>query len=182
MDQPIALVALQCLKCGEPVEAAADETAWACRQCGQGLALDEAMPQGLSRLDIHYAASLKPGRTGRPFWVAEGRVTVARETYGGNRSREAEAFWQTPRRFFVPAFACDLETMLNLGRGLLRQPPALTPGAAAPFQPVTVSQRDVRPLAEFIVVGVEADRSDKLKTISCRIDLDTPELWILPDV
>ena len=40
MDRPIELVPLACPKCGTAIRADVDEVAWACTQCGQGVALE----------------------------------------------------------------------------------------------------------------------------------------------
>jgi hypothetical protein len=155
-----------------------DEIAWRCEQCGQGSLLDSA--HGLSPIEMHFASGIAPNAQGRPFWVAEGRVAVQRETYKGNQSQEAQAFWSQPRRFFVPAFTCPLETLIEQGVRFLRQPPALAPGSPAPFLPVTLAPENVNDMAEFIIVGTEADRKDKLRSVHVSLALETPELWILP--
>jgi len=35
-------------------------------------------------------------------------------------------------------------------------------------------------VVEFVVLTIEADRKDKLKTVEFRLDLGEPELWVLP--
>jgi hypothetical protein len=62
----------------------------------------------------------------------------------------------------------------------LLTPPALQPGSAARFQPVTLSPGDIQALAEFIVVAIEAERSDMLKQIVVSVKMSEPVLWILP--
>jgi hypothetical protein len=117
--------------------------------------------------------------------VAEGQASVGRETYSGNQAREAQAFWGKPRRFFIPAFTCSLETLLSLGTDLLLNPPTLQlrsgeVGAPARFEPVTLHAEDVDAAAEFIIVAIEAGRRDKLKRLDLSLKLSTPCLWILP--
>jgi hypothetical protein len=161
--------------------ASLDEVAWRCEQCGSGWHLDEANAATcLAPLTVQFDARLDPRAQGRPFWVAEGRVSVQRETYSGNQSREAQEFWNQPRRFCVPAYTCPLETLVSLGAELLRKPPELRPGPPAPFLPVTLPRADVSDMAEFVVVGVEADRRDKLRSVNFRLELGSPELWIFP--
>lgn len=158
-----------------------DEMAWRCAQCGAAWALDETDAQTfLQPVAMHFSARLNPQTPGRPFWVAEGRVSVQRETYGGDQAREAQAFWSQPRRFFVPAFVCGLDEMIQLGRKLLLQPPEMVEGPPAPHHPITVSAYDVRSLAEFIVVGLEAERRDQLRRLEFNVQLQRPELWIFP--
>ena len=180
MDQPVELVPLLCLKCSTPIPASADESAWVCAQCGQGMLLDPKI--GLVPLDVHYAAGILPNTPGKPYWVADGQVTLSRESYGsgGKEGREAELFWSQPRRFFLPAFAASLEALLSQAIQMLLQPPPLQNGPAARFESVTASVEDVQPAAEFIVMAIEAGRKDKAKKIDFALKLSHPELWILP--
>jgi hypothetical protein len=178
MNMPV-LQPLQCLKCQTALPAEPDEVAWLCPTCGQAALLDEKQPAGLAPLEIHFANDIRPGQKGRPFWVAQGVVVVQRETYSGDESRQALEFWQKPRTFFVPAHACELEQLISLGLQLLKQPIAMMPGQVAPFLPVTLSPADVRPMAEFIIMGLEAERRDMLKSVGIQLNLAAPSLWVL---
>jgi len=178
MDQPVELIPLTCPKCATPIPAQPEEIAWACSGCGEGLVLN--LEKGVSLMRMHYQAGLDPNGTGRPFWVVEAQVAVSRQTYSGNQAAEAAQFWSQPRRFFIPAFACPLETVLTLGPQMLLQPPELKEGPRAPFAPVTVAIHDVQPMVEFIVVAVEAGRKDKLKQVQVEVKPSEPALWILP--
>ncbi len=176
--QDVHLQPLTCLRCQTPLPANADEVAWVCPACGQGQIL---YPNGkFSPLEIQYSAQITPGKSGRPFWVAGGTAVLQRQTFRGNRAQEMQAFWQNPQRFFVPAYHLPLQQVIELGAQLLLNPPALQAGPAAPFQAVQVPPGDVHPLAEFILLGIEADRKDALKTLNFTLDLERPQLWILP--
>jgi len=179
MIAPVKLIPLKCVRCATPVPASPGQVAWVCEQCGQGLLLDE--DQGLSPLDIHYNAGHPQGKTGNPYWVARGMVSVRRETHESffDRDRESAEFWSKPHQFFVPGFDCNLDRSIQLGISLLRNPPLLRPGSSFPSSPVTLSREDVMPLAEFIVMAIEAERKDNIKTISFSLDLSEPVLWIL---
>ncbi|MEW5867890.1 MAG: hypothetical protein AB1894_01335 [Chloroflexota bacterium] len=180
MDKPIDLVPLVCFKCSTPVPAEIEEVAWVCPQCGQGLSLHQE--KGLAPLEVKYAANIPANSVGKPYWVAEGQVALQRESYGsaGRQDSEAHQFWSQPRRFYVPAFTCSLENLLNLGTRLLLQPPGLQEGPPAHFEPVTLPVDDVAPTAEFIVMAIEADRKDKLKKVEFSLKLGPVVLWILP--
>jgi hypothetical protein len=178
MGAPIELVPLLCIKCEAPLPAEPNEIAWVCTRCGQGMLLDES--RGLLPLHVQYAAGITPDATGRPFWVADGQVSLQRELYSGNKSAEAQLLWAQPRRFTIPAYTCPLDTLLQIGPQLLLKPPALQSGPAVRFQPVTLSPGDLQALAEFIVVAIEAERSDMLKQIEVAVGLGEPVLWILP--
>ncbi|GAB4581335.1 MAG: hypothetical protein Fur0022_40820 [Anaerolineales bacterium] len=176
----VELIALKCFKCETPIPAAPDEIAWVCQRCGQGLMLDEV--KGVASQAFHFAAGIQPGKKGSPFWVVGGNLRLNRQTYASfsKKDDEAAAFWSVPRQFFIPAYACTLEAMVEAGVALLRNPPRLSEGGPAPFLPVTVAPQDIYPLAEFIVLAIEAERKDNIKQIDYSLELRTPELWVLP--
>lgn len=178
MDQPVKLMPLLCPRCQVPILAVQDEAAWVCSGCGQGVYLEET--EGLKPVEVHYADSIQPGRTGRPFWVADGKVTLNRQTYSGNQDREAQSFWSQPRRFFIPAFECKMDTLLESGITGLAQPPACQDGPLVSFLPVVLAPQDIQAAADFIVVAIEAGRKDKMKDIQFTLELTQPVLWILP--
>lgn len=183
---PIRLVPLLCAKCRAPVPARPDELAWVCEQCGQGLLLEPSPTPGPDEsatraLDIFFSNAINPGQKGRPFWVTRGQVTLTdRQTYKGDEGRAAREYWATARLFYVAAWETSLDEIIALGVSLLARPQGLEPGSPVPFLPVVTSPADVRALAEFMVVSVEADRRDALKTIQYDLKLDPLQLWILP--
>lgn len=181
MAQPIELVPLVCLKCNSRLPARLDESAWVCEQCGQAQSLDEIL--GLERQDIHYAADIPPGSKGKPYWVVEGKAMLKRETYdrGDKEAQQARLFWEQPHRFYIPAYACSFSELLDKGVRLVIQPPDPHPGGAAPFEAVTLPYRQIRPLAEFIVMAIEAGRKDQLKQLDFLLELSMPALWVLRD-
>jgi hypothetical protein len=179
MTTSVELVLLKCIKCEMAVEAAEDEVAWACANCGQGLLLEDG---GLGPLAVHWAAAAPGSRDFQwhPFWILSGTVAFAkRQTYG--RSGQADPLWREPRRFYVPAFPAPLAELERIGGHLTRQQPALPPGPAmGQVQRCTLLPYDARRVAEFIVLTIEAARKDKLRAIGFELLLGAPELWMLP--
>ncbi len=176
----VHLVPLVCVKCRQPIVAQPDEVAWVCQTCQTCNLLGQ---DGLVReQEIAYSSQLTSGGRGRPFWVAQGKVTISdRQTYKGNEGKESAAFWSEPRLFFIPAYQAGLADLVAQGMTLLRQPPQEpAPGGAAPFLPVVTSPQDIVPLAEFIVLAIEADRRDALKSVNFNVQLESPRLWVLP--
>lgn len=172
------LVPLLCVRCNNPLPARPGEVAWVCPQCQRGQILYKS--DALVPIDINFHASIPAGAAGKPYWVVSGQARLARQTYSGNKQDEALRFWSTPRTFFIPAFPCPLETLIELGPRMLLNPLALQNGPAVRFESITVAQDDLVPLAEFIVMGIEAARQDKLKELSIQLELGSPVLWILP--
>jgi hypothetical protein len=176
---PVELVPMFCTKCQSPVQAYPDEVAWVCPQCQQGLLLSDV--HGLDTLLVHFSSTLTPPKAGFPYWVAMGQVnTLERMTFRGDESAAMFGFWQSPHSFFVPAFTVPLDQLVEFGSRLLKQPPSLQPGSPTAFQPVTLRPSDMQPVAEFIVLAIEAERRDQLRTLNFNLSLGAPELWILP--
>jgi len=144
------------------------------------MVLDEA--HGLVPLDIHYSADIPQNSTGKPYWVADGQVTMERTTYGygGEHEEAARQFWAQSRQFFVPAFQASLDSLLKVAKTMLVNPPRLRSGSATPFESVTLYRQDVLAAAEFIVIAIEAERTDNLKSIDFELKLSDLVLWILP--
>jgi hypothetical protein len=175
----VALIPMLCIRCQQMIPAQPDEVVWVCQNCGQGMVLSNE--HGLLAQAIHYAPGIPANTPGKPVWVASGQVAIQRDTYQGNDARDMEQFWSQPRWFFIPAYALNLDQLAEAGVGMLRSPLALQEAPApAPFLAVTVPPEDVRPLAEYILLAIEAERRDKLRSLSFTLQLSQPELWIFP--
>ncbi len=183
-QKPVQLIPLLCCKCRYPVNAQVNEVAWVCEQCGQGLLLDDTPEPGTGAtnpLDIFFSSAIPQGKNGRPYWVASGKVEIQqRLTYKGNAQNDAARFWSVPRLFYVPAWEAPLEEVIAGGVYMLKSPTAMEPGSRTPFLPVVSLPEDMHALAEFLVVSIEAERSDAMKRIDFSLRLEPPQLWILP--
>ncbi len=178
MAGTVELVPLICLRCSTPVPARPEEMAYVCTNCGQGMALH--MGEGIQPVDVFFHREIMSNQIGRPFWVADGRVQVDRQMYSGDNDRQAQEFWDQPRRFFVPAYTLPLENLLEIGAKMVKQPPKLEAGPASQFTTVSLPRADVAAVTEFIVMEVEAERRDKLKEVHLQVDLGETVLWVLP--
>lgn len=175
----VTLIPLLCPKCKAPINAQVDELAWACEQCGQGMIIDAR--QGAKPQSIFFSVDVKPGQKGHPYWVSRGQVSLAfRETYKGDEGKAARAFWAEPRLFFIPAWECTLDEVISIGTALLKNPAGIQTGSPVPFLPVVASPNDINALAEFLIFSIEAERRDALKSVKFDLNLDPPQLWILP--
>ena len=179
MTQPVRLIPLLCPHCQTPIPAQPDEVAWVCGNCQKGALLDEK--KGAVPLNVFFHASLAAGKKGAPFWVTRGKVTFQeRITYRGDEQKAMQDFWAEPRLFAIPAFALPLEEAIAMGVQFLHQPIPMEMGKPAPFPPIVVPPQDVHPLAEFIVMSVEAERKDALKHLKFTLTLEPLQCWILP--
>jgi hypothetical protein len=178
LDQQIELIPLLCVRCKTPIPADLDQTAWVCASCGQGMALD--LQRGLAAQEVFYLAGIPPGQTGKPYWAAQGQVSLSRQTYRGNDQTAAATYWAQPRLFFIPAWNISVEEKIAAGRRMMDNPPVLQQGPAVRFEPVTLLRDDIQAATEFVVMMIEAARADKLRELKFDLKLSRPALWILP--
>ena len=179
MTKAIELIPLSCVQCNYPIPAEDQQVAWVCSQCSTGMILEE---QGLEKMDFHYHQGIRSGQTGKPFWVLNARVNLDRKVYNtfGKKDKDAKAFWGQDRMFFLPAYDCSVEEMVEIGKAYLRNPLQLADGESAAHLPVTMGKEDIKSIAEYLVMAIEADRRDDVKQVTFQISLSDPVLWILP--
>ncbi len=176
------LLALRCPSCTQPLAPGAEDVVMMCGNCGTAVSMDEA---GLQPVAVNFAAP-KQEQVGAwlPFWVYNGRVSLQkRESQGGYQTKQAEQFWQEPHRFLVPAWELSVRDAREMGSNLLKNPPVLQAvprPQTAVFTPATVTAEDARKLMEFIVLTIEAERSDWLKELQFTLQTDPAELWAIP--
>ncbi len=177
----VQLVRLTCVKCNTPLPAEETDIAWVCANCEQGMLLT---PTGLAPITVRWAAAKSGAANLRwlPFWSFTGAVRFNQRLNFGGRS-EADALWQQPQRFFVPAYPCSLPDLQAMGAALLKRRLNPTPGptpAGGQLAHCTLFPADAKQAAEFVVLTIEAERKDKLKKIEFTIEATEPELWLLP--
>ena len=178
MTGPIELVPLECRRCRSRLPAEPAEVAWLCSSCGQGQRLDEKAE--LQTVDVRFAKA-REGQPVRwlPFWVMPARVQIVeRSSYG--RDQAPDPRWAEPQQFVLPAFDTLPEEAGKWGARFLREPVRLEAGPAEALSGVTVTPEEAQALAEFVVLTIEAERRDKIKSVRALLDFGEAELWCLP--
>lgn len=180
MTSPIQLLQLKCIHCQTPLSANEEEVAWLCAQCGKGTQLTSS---DLAPVKLVWVASRPNVTTARwhPFWVFVGKVNFTRrETYDGGE--EPNPLWNSPARFYIPAFTTNIDLVESLGAALTKSQSNFKPATAvSPFNDCTLLPEDAWTAAEFVVLTIEAERKDMLRHVEFIIaERTTPELWLLP--
>lgn len=178
------LLALRCPQCDTWLQPQQLDMVLPCPTCRTAVFLQET---GLTALPTTYAAPLDgSATTWLPFWRFLGRVHIERREIqggGGGSQREAADLWATPRHFFVPAWELPAHRAREMGSRLVnRQPTFQTIDQPEPplFQPATLAPADAQKLLELIILTIEANRSDWLRNLQFRLELNSPDLWLLP--
>jgi len=178
------LLALRCPACNHPLTPENDHIVVACEGCHAAVHIGD---EGLSQMPVHYAAPQGAAQVSRwlPFWVFRGRVHInRRETQrGGSGREEAERLWGEPRDLYVPAWELSLRTAQDLGSRMIQEQPvyeSVSPPAEVRLAAVTLTPQDAHKMLEFIVLAIEARRSDWLKSLDFHLEVGEPALWALP--
>lgn len=166
------------------------DRALACPQCHAHMTLDNE--SGLNLIDVSYATPSSGQRnikSWEPIWVFYGSVDMSgRIARKANRksAHGAEQLWEQPRNLFVPAGNISEDQLREEGMRLIESQPELipleteSPPDAHPFAVAILSAQDAHELLDFLVLGLEAKRSDILKKIKFSIDVHPPTLWAAP--
>jgi hypothetical protein len=104
-----------------------------------------------------------------------------RQSFGGRT--DPDKLWDTPQRFFIPAWELPLKELEDMGAALLKRGLRPAPGpapAGGALSACSLFPEDAVQAAEFVVLTIEAERRDKLKRIEFKIEASAPELWLLP--
>lgn len=179
------LLLLRCPKCAHALASGNDDVVVQCANCRAAIAIDDSGPRLLA---AQYVAPTRPEvETWLPFWVYRGKVTIqSRKTQGGRSAeKDALAFWEQPKRVYIPAWGWELAEARDLIRDLLEKQPflqAITPPDGAAFVPAALRPEDGRKLLELVVVSIEAGRNDWLESLDYDLRLESEALWLLPAV
>lgn len=177
------LLLLRCPRCNHALSPGQNDQVVQCPNCRAAVAINE---DSLALLPVQYAAPAAPNPPAwLPFWVYLGRVTIVQRKTQGGRSAEkdAQAFWEQPRRVCIPAWAYELIEARDLVQTLLEEQPvleAVAPPEDAAFEPTVVTPADARKLLELVIVSLEAQRNDYLESFDFDLNLESEALWLLP--
>jgi predicted RNA-binding Zn-ribbon protein involved in translation (DUF1610 family) len=177
------LLLLRCPRCAHALAPGQEDRVFQCPNCRGAIAIDESR---LSLMAAQYAAPVRiDPQAWLPFWVYRAKVSITlRKTQGGRSAeKEAQAFWDQPRRVYIPAWEYELADARDLCRHLLEQQPFLegiTPPESALFQPAVLTAEDARKLLDLVIVSIEANRKDWMEYLEYDLRLDSEALWLLP--
>ena len=178
------LVALRCPECNQTLAPENDHIVVACERCHTAVHIGD---EGLTRVPVHYAAPRPEAQATHwlPFWVFHGRVHLTQRVTqdSGSGQTEAERLWGEPCSLYVPAWELSLKQAQEIGSRMIQSQPVYEP-VAQPAQvrltPVTLTTDDALKMLEFIVLAIEARRSDWLKSLDFHLDVGQAALWALP--
>lgn len=135
---------------------------------------------GLARMASNLAKTISDTLRieSKPEKDGEDQGSLEEKLYSAND--DSSEFWNKPKTFFIPAFDCTLEDSAAWGALFLQSPVEFDEGRPRPMEPVTINKKDASALAEFVVLSMEANKQDKLRSVEFTLKLDDLILWVIP--
>jgi len=185
----IQLVPLRCPRCTRPLAAGEGEHLLAhCEDCGTCCEVVQGV--SLPRERTVYRPRSGTATEFAPFWRFDARVEIyQRETAGVGQF--LKDFFNLGRgdsnsqvRFFVPAFEVNLEAFKALGLRMLKLGmDRLEPWEDAPrlpIRPAAMSMDEASRTLEFLILTIEAQKSDMMVQLNFRVDILESGLALVP--
>lgn len=179
------LKALTCAKCGSGLVVEVNDNITYCTSCGSGFEINEGK---LQPIEINFAAAAIRGDgevVYKPFWFIKAHVDIQerkasgnffKNLFGGSGENAAGDL-----AFYIPAFYCPLESMKNLATQFTVKNPVASPQKYnTKLVGFAYGKEDAKKLAEFILISLEAEKSDTMKTFKYNITFNEMEILGIP--
>ncbi|MBS1493540.1 MAG: hypothetical protein JST55_08515 [Bacteroidetes bacterium] len=176
------LVAIKCKSCDSGLVVSLNDNITYCQSCGSGW---EIIDGELHPIEINFAAAAMRGDgelVYKPFWLVTANINILeRESSGGffsNLFGGSKEQTSGTIKFYIPAFTCELEKMKNLALAFTSSNPVASPQKFnTRLVGFNYGKEDAKKLAEFLLITIEAEKSDTIKTF--RYDMNFEKLEIL---
>jgi hypothetical protein len=178
------LVAVKCKNCGSGLVVEVNDNITYCTSCGSGF---EIIDGELQPIEINFAAAAirdEGEMVYKPFWLVKTDVNILernasgaflKNLFGGNSSSSGSI------NFYIPAFFCPLETMKNLATQFTAKNPAASPQKYnVKLTGFAYGKEDAKKLSEFILISLEAEKSDTMKTFRFNMKFNSLEILGIP--
>ena len=180
------LLLLRCPVCQEPLKPADRDVYLSCTNCHEIIQLDDRT--GISQAAVNWAMPTDTSRVTDwlPVWVTHGRVNITtRATQGTNNKalKESQAMWAHPRALYAPAWELPIPQSRKLGSHLIESQPNWVKGsrpADVVMTAANITPNDAHQLIQLIILTIEAERKDWMKSLAFNVEAPAPELWVVP--
>ena len=178
------LTAIHCKNCGSGLVVELNDYATYCGSCGSGF---EIIDGELYPIEVNFAAPAIRGDGEiiyKPFWLVKTTVEIlARQATGGfftnlfgsNNSNSGNI------TFYIPAFYCPLDVTKNLAQTFTMKNPVSSPQKFnSKLVGFAYGKDDAKKFSEFVLISIEAEKKDTMKTFEYRIDYNAFEILGIP--
>lgn len=179
------LEAVKCKKCDSGLVVEVNDNIVYCSSCGSGY---EIIDGELIPIEINFAAAALRAEGEmiyKPFWLIKTNVEILERKAGGNflKNLFGGSNEQTSGEiiFYIPAFHCFLEVMKDLSTQFTMKNPVASPQKYnTKLVGFAYGKEDAKKLAEFILISLEAEKSDVMKNFQYRLNFLSFEILGIP--
>lgn len=179
------LEAVKCKKCDSGLMVEVNDNIVYCSSCGSGF---EIINGELVPIEINFASAAIRGEGEmiyKPFWLLKAHLNIAERKASGNFLKNifggSNDNTSGNITFYIPAFYCSIEAMKNLATQFtIRNPVASPQKYNTKLVGFAYGKEDAKKLAEFILISMEAEKSDTMKSFNYDMKFDNMEILGIP--
>ncbi|MEO6695542.1 MAG: hypothetical protein ABIY50_09075 [Ignavibacteria bacterium] len=179
------LEAVKCRSCGSGLIIEVNDNIVYCSSCGSGF---EILNGDLIPIEINFAAAAIPSEGEmiyKPFWLIKVNVNILERKAKGeflkNLFGSSGEMTSGDITFYIPAFYCPLDTMKEFATQFtLRHPVASPQKYNVKLVGFAYGKDDAKKLSEFILISLEAEKSDTIKSFKYDMRYDSMEILGIP--
>ena len=179
------LEAVKCKKCDSGLMVEVNDNIVYCSSCGSGF---EIINGELVSIEINFASAAIRGEGEmiyKPFWLLKAHINIAERKASGNFLKNifggSNDNTSGNIAFYIPAFYCSIESMKNLATQFtIRNPVASPQKYNTKLIGFAYGKEDAKKLAEFILISMEAEKSDTMKSFNYDMKFDSMEILGIP--
>ncbi len=179
------LEAVKCKKCASGLVVEVNDNIVYCSSCGSGF---EIIDGEFSPIEINFAAAALRSEGEmiyKPFWLLKTKINIQERKASGNfLSNLFGGSIENPTgeiSFYVPAFYCPIETMKILSTQFTMRNPVASPQKYnTKLVGFDYGKQDAKKLAEFILISLEAEKNDTMKSFKYEMNFESMEILGIP--
>lgn len=179
------LEAVKCKKCDSGLMVEINDNIVYCSSCGSGF---EIINGELTPIEINFAAAALRGEGEmiyKPFWLLKTQINIAERKASGNFLKNlfggSSENTSGNITFYIPAFFCSIESMKDLATQFTMRNPVASPQKYnTKLTGFAFGREDAKKLAEFILISLEAEKSDTMKSFSYDLNFESMEILGIP--
>ncbi len=179
------LEAVKCKKCGSGLLVEVNDNIVYCSSCGSGF---EILNGELVPIEINFAAAALRSdgeMIYKPFWLIKTHIEITERKASGNFLKNifggSNDNTSGDITFYIPAFYCSIDAMKNLATQFTIKNPVASPQKYnTKLVGFAYGKEDAKKLAEFILISLEAEKSDTMKSFKYNLRFDSMEILGIP--
>lgn len=179
------LEAIKCKKCDSGLVVEVNDNIVYCSSCGSGFEIIEGQ---LIPIEINFASAALRAEGDmiyKPFWLITSTISILERKATGNFLKNlfggSDSSTSGIIKFYIPAFYCPLESMKNLATQFTMKNPVASPQKYnTSLVGFAYGKEDAKKLSEFILISLEAEKNDVMKSFKYKMEYDSMEILGIP--